>query len=117
MGDEVLLDAEHALLPPRLLLSPRWMGPFKELMRPAPNTYRLDVPATWRAGVFPEFNVQRPRPYLRGPSMPAPPVATGDPAAPAVQELLKFQMRYGRPHVLVRWAGRDASGDTWEPLN
>ena len=25
-------------------------------------------------------------------------------------------MRYGRPHVLVRWAGRDASGETWEPL-
>ena len=24
--------------------------------------------------------------------------------------------RYGRPHVPVRWAGRDASGDTWEPL-
>ncbi len=34
-----------------------------------------------------------------------------------VQELLKFKMRYGRPHVLVRWAGRDALGDTWEPLN
>jgi hypothetical protein len=26
-------------------------------------------------------------------------------------------MRYGRPHVLVRWAGCDASGDTWEPLD
>jgi hypothetical protein len=27
-------------------------------------------------------------------------------------------MRYGRPYVLVRWTGRDASGDTyqWEPL-
>ena len=48
--------------------------------------------------------------------MPAPPAAAGDPAAPAVQEVLKFRMRYGRPHVLVRWAGRDASGDTWEPL-
>ena len=34
-----------------------------------------------------------------------------------MQELLKFKMRYGRPHVLVRWAGRDASGDTWEPLD
>ncbi len=27
-------------------------------------------------------------------------------------------MRHGRPHVLVRWAGRDASGDTaGEPLD
>ena len=34
-----------------------------------------------------------------------------------VQELLKFKMRYGRPYVLVRWAGCDASGDTWEPLD
>ncbi len=34
-----------------------------------------------------------------------------------MQELLKFKMRHGRPHVLVRWAGRDASGDTWEPLD
>ena len=114
VGDEVLLDTEHAPLPSRSLLSPRWMGPFKVLACPAPNTYRLDVPATWR--VFPEFNVERLRPYLRGPAVPAPPAAAGDPAAPAVQEILKFRMRYGRPHVLVRWAGRDASGDTWEPL-
>jgi hypothetical protein len=54
-------------------------------------------------------------PYLRGPAVPAPPTAAGDPAASAVQELLKFRMRYGRPHVLVGWAGREASGDTREP--
>jgi len=29
-----------------------------------------------------------------------------------VAELLQFKMRYGQPHVLVRWTGRDASGDT-----
>ena len=34
-----------------------------------------------------------------------------------VKELLRLKMRYGRPYVLVRWAGRDASGDTWEPLD
>jgi hypothetical protein len=84
------------------------MGPLKVLACPAPNTYRLDVPATWR--VFPELNVERLRPYLRGPTVPAPPAAAGGPAAPAVQELLKFRVRYGRPHVLVRWAGRNVSG-------
>jgi hypothetical protein len=83
------------------------MGPFKMLACPAPSKYRLDVPAT--RCVFPESNVERLCPYLRGPA------AAGDPAAPAVQELLKFWMRYGGPHV-VRWAGRDAPGDTWEPL-
>ena len=42
-----------------------------------------------------------------------------DPAAPAVQELLKFRMRYG-PLTRACWcasaagAGRDASGDSWD---
>ena len=51
-GDKVLLDTEHTPLPSRSLLLPRWMGgimgPFKVLACTAPNTYRLDVPATWR---------------------------------------------------------------------
>ena len=64
-GDEVLLDTEHTPLPSRSLLSPRWMGPFKVIACPAPNTYRLDIPASWR--VCPEFNVERLRPYLRRP--------------------------------------------------
>ena len=62
VGDEVLLDTEHTPLPSRSLLSPRWMGPFRVLARTAPNTCRLDILATWR--VFPEFNVERLRPYL-----------------------------------------------------
>jgi hypothetical protein len=43
VGDEVLLDTENTPLPSRLLLSPRWMGPFKVLACPAPNTYGLDI--------------------------------------------------------------------------
>ena len=124
LGDEVLLDTEHTPLPSRSLLSPRWMGPFKVLARTAPNTYRIDVPSSWR--VFPEFNVERLRPYLRRPGHlggdedvgPPPPVPGAD-GVPEheVQELLKFKMRFGRPYVLVRWAGLDAAGDTWEPLD
>ena len=34
-----------------------------------------------------------------------------------VQELLKFKMDWGRPYVLVRWAGHDAPGGTREPLD
>jgi hypothetical protein len=45
VGDEVLLDTEHTPLPSRSRLPPRWMGPFKVLAFPAPNTYCLDVPA------------------------------------------------------------------------
>jgi hypothetical protein len=85
-GDEVLLDTEHTPLPSRSLLSPRWMGPFKVIACPAPNTYRLDIPASWR--VCPEFNVERLRPYLRRPDHlggdlqpPPPPVAGADGAA------------------------------------
>jgi hypothetical protein len=122
LGDELLLDTEHTPLPSRSLLSPRWMGPFKVLARTAPNTYRLDIPAAWR--VFQEFNVERLLPYLRRPDSlggdagPPPPVTSADGEQEhEVQELLRFKLRYGRPYVLVRWAGSDASGDTWEPLD
>ena len=30
-----------------------------------------------------------------------------------MQELFKFKMRWGLPYILVRWAGCDASRDTW----
>ena len=120
-GAEVLLDTSHTPLPSRDKLSPRWMGPFRVLAKTAPNTYRLDVPPSWRA--FSEFNVERLRRYLR-----RPPELGGDAAEPPpipgreghleyeVEAILKFAMRSGRPHVLIRWAGLDASGDTWEPL-
>ena len=102
VGDEVLVDTEHTPLPSRSSrsLSPRWMGPFKVLARTAPNTYPLDIPATWR--VFPEFNVERLRPYFRRPDhlggdadAGPPPPQIGADGAPEheVQELLKFKMR------------------------
>ena len=49
---------------------------------------------------------------------PPPPVSGAD-SAPEneVQKLVKSKMRYGRPYILVRWAGLDAAGDTWEPLD
>ena len=99
MGDQVLLDTEHKQLPSPSLLSPRWMGPFRVLALTAPNTCRLDLPATWR--VFPGFNVKRLRPYLRrhgrlgGDSdVGPPPSAAGSDGAPKneVQELLKLKI-------------------------
>jgi hypothetical protein len=33
-----------------------------------------------------------------------------------VAAILQFRLRAGRPQVLVRWAGQDASGESWEPL-
>ena len=51
------------------------MGPLRILARTAPNTYRLDLPTTWR--VFPKFNVERVRPNLRRPK--APNIASGWP--------------------------------------
>ena len=115
MGDEVLLDTEHTPLPSRSLLSPRWMGHFKVLARQAPNTYRLEIPATWCA--CDEFNVERLLPYRRrteglccAPGPPPPvPGADGGPEY-EVQELLKSKMRWGRPYVkATSWcAGRAA---------
>jgi hypothetical protein len=98
------------------------MGPFKVLACPAPNTYRLDIPATWR--ICPEFNVERLRPYLRRPDhlggdLPPPPLRWQGQTAPQSMRCRSCSSSrcYGRPYVLVRWAGCDASGDTWEPLD
>ena len=96
------------------------MGPFKVLARPAPNAYRLEIPAAWRA--CDELNVERLRPYHRRPdglggspgSPPPVPGAVGGPEY-EVQELLK--MLWGRPFVLVSWVGGAAPRDPGEPLD
>ena len=62
----------------RSLLSPRCIGPFRVLARTAANTHRLGIPATWR--VFPEFNVERLRPYHRRPARLGGDVGVGPPA-------------------------------------
>ena len=98
------------------------MGPFKVLARTAPNTYRLDVPGTWRTST--EFNVKCLQQYLRSPdhlggeAAPPPQVidANGRPEH-EVQELLKFKMLWGRTYVQARWVGHDASGDRWGQLD
>ena len=93
------------------------MGPLTVLAKTAPNTFRLQMPPTWRA--HDEFNVARLRRYLRGPLEPAAVAPTPVPDGGVEHEvarILKFRMRFGRPHLLVRWAGEDASGDTWEPV-
>ena len=120
-GDEVLLDTAHTPLPSRDRLSPRWMGPFRVLAKTAPNTYRLAVPPAWRA--FDEFNVERLRRYVRRPfhlggdsAEPPPEVGADGALEHVVAEILRFRLRAGRPQLLVRWEGKDASGDTWEPL-
>ena len=102
------------------------MGPIRVrvLACTTPNTYHLDVPATWRA--FHEFNAERLRHCFRRPARlgrdadvgPSPPVLDTDGAHEhEVQELLKSKMPYRRPYFLVCRTGLDAAGDTWEPLD
>jgi hypothetical protein len=111
-GDEVLLETEHTPLPSRSLLSPRWMGPFKVL---ATHTDSTSLP---RGASAPSstWSVSAPTSVARTVSEATVVGADGAPEY-EVQELLKFKMRYGQPYVLVRWAGCNASGDTWEPLD
>ena len=75
----------------------------------------------WRA--FDEFNVERLRRYVRRPihlggdsAEPPPEVGADGALEHVVAEILRFRLRAGRPQLLVRWEGKDASGDTWEPL-
>ena len=98
VGDEVLPDTKHTALPSRSLLPPRWMGPFRVLARTAPNTYRLDIPATWR--VFPEFNVECLRPHLRRPdSLGGDSDAGPPPPAAATRPGTRCRSSAGAPQV------------------
>ena len=127
VGDKVLLDTGHTPSPSRSLHFPRWMCPFPGL--PCPRAHGAQhVPPrhTHHVARLPRVNVERLRPYIRRPALlggdtdGAPPLpvlgADGSPEHEA-QELVKFKMRYCRPYVLVHWAGFDAAGDTWEPLD
>ena len=98
VGNEALLDTEHRPLPSRSLFSPRWIGPFKVLARTAPNIYRLELPAPWRA--FDEFNIEDDRAFAALP--PSAHRGGGRRARPMVQVMLKFKLRNGRPYLLVR---------------
>ena len=82
------------------------MGPFRVLARTAPNSCRLDIPATLR--VFPELNVGCLRPCLcllhrlgDGADVGPPPPVFGADGAPR-HEVQELQMRSGLPCVLVR---------------
>ena len=105
VGDELLLDTEHTQLPSLSLLFRRWMGPFMVLARPAHNTHRLKIPATWRA--CDEFNVERLRPYHRRPygigGAPGPP-----PPVPGADA--------GRSTVRVRSAGAGRAAQVQDTL-
>ena len=83
------------------------MGPFKvpALARPAPNTYRLEIPAaatrTWRA--CGEFSVEPSglaavAPTVSAALRPGARLRLSRAAGErSHQELLKFKMRWGRP--------------------
>jgi hypothetical protein len=86
---------------------------------------RLAVPAAaWRA--FCEFNTECHTRYLhRSLALwsdtdelpPVPPVVAQDDSLEyEVAAILQFCLRAGRPQMLVRRAGQEASGESWEPL-
>ena len=54
-----------------------------------------------------------------GPEQPAPPPVVDSVSRVQehkVHEILRFRLHYGKPQCLVRWVGKDTSGDTWEPV-
>ena len=115
-------EANHTPLPSSGPLSSCWTGLFQVLWQTEPNTYQLDLPPTWKAVA--EFNVSRLRRYHRRPAwmgseavVPDPIVVSADkPPEHEVQGILRFRLCRGHLQCLVRWVGKDASGDTWEPV-
>ena len=92
------------------------------MVQTAQNTYKLTLPAAWK--VVNKFNVLRlcqysTRPEWMGQEQPAPPLVV-DPVSGVqeheVHETLRFRLHYDKPQCLVRWAGKDASGDTCETV-
>ena len=86
-----------------------WAQAFKILAKAAPNTYRVAVPAAWRA--FHEFNVERLRRYLRRPlalggDADEPPSAVAQDGStehePEVAAILQFRLRAGNEKFYLR---------------
>ncbi len=83
------------------------------------NTYLPDLPPAWHTvlefdlcpAALPAAGRHRPD-HLGGDCRPPPPIPGADGLPDSeheVAELLHYKMRYCRPHVLVCWAGIDAS--------
>ena len=109
----MLLYTEHTPLPSRSLLSPRWMPPPRSSRaRRRTPTAGLDVPATRTVALrtCADINMERLRPYLSRTDRPggaaAPPPRWSAPTAGrsmrCTEELLKFNIGWGQPYILVR---------------
>ena len=88
-------------LPSRLLrLSPRWIGHVTVLVRMAPNTYCLHIPAS-------TSSVCGSTPQSGSPGQWSAPTAGQSMRCSG----LKFKIHRGLQYMLIQWAGHDASGD------
>ena len=109
MGDLVWLKTNNLSLPASLTkkLAPRWVGPFPILQVISKNSYRLQLPPSWR--LHPVFNVNQLKPHSGGRPAVEPPVfTTEDGPEFEVESILRHRIgRHSRLELLIRWKGFD----------
>ena len=120
-GDLVWMSSDHVALAVPYKLTPRWLGPFK-VITVTGNNVRLALPATLgrRSPVvaMDRLRLYHPRdPVLGASPMQPPPVCTDAAGATyyTVEKIYAHRHDLAEREFHVRWAGYDASHDTWEP--
>ena len=109
VGDLVWLKTNNLTLPASLTkkLSPRWVGPFPITQVINRNSYRLQLPASWR--LHPVFNVSQLKPHHGGrPAVEEPVFTTDQGPEYEVGEILQHRVGpRNRLELLIRWKGYD----------
>jgi hypothetical protein len=122
VGDSVLLSTANIRLKTpgkSVKLLPRYIGPFKVLLRIGTVAYKLELPPSMK--VHPVFHVSLLTPYKsNGAIQPPPlPIVEDDQILYIVEQVLQHRDRkYGRGirrEYLIKWTGYGHEHNTWEP--
>ena len=118
VGDKVLLNLKDYQRTERAL-QPRYEGPFEIIEQLSPVTFKLKLPARFRA-YHPVFHASKlatyKEPTIPGQKPPTPsPVIIRGQEEWEVEKILQHKKRGRGLQYLVRWKGMGREEDTWEP--
>src|SRR6266481_5185525 len=123
LREQVWLDASHLKLPhQKAKLTPKCLGPFKNIQEISPVAYRLELPPNWR--IHDVFHASLLTPYYEtaahGPNFSQPPPDLIDGEEEYEVERIVAHRQFGRSkwlQYLIKWKGYPKSDNTWEPAD